>query len=65
MLIGSHTEDILSEARALRVQYIRGLLIGVRDAVLGFFRSGGQVPMGRATARRNPTRTELKAAAME
>jgi hypothetical protein len=55
MLLGSNTEDILSEARALRVRYIRGLLIGVRNAVLGFFRSAGQVPMGRATAQRNRT----------
>ena len=53
MLIGIHTEDILSEARALRVQYIRDFLIGVRNAVLGLFRSAGQVPMGRASAQSN------------
>jgi hypothetical protein len=55
MLIGIHTENILSEARALRVHYIRGLLIGVRNAVSGFFRSAGRVPMRRATAQRNRT----------
>jgi hypothetical protein len=55
MQIGKHSEDFLSEARALRVQYIRGLLIGVRNAVLGFFRSADPVPTRRATAQGNRT----------
>jgi hypothetical protein len=49
MRIDKYSEDFLSEARALRVQYIRGLLICGWNALSGFFRSAGQVPMGRGT----------------
>ena len=41
MQIDKDSVDYLSEARAMRVRYIRGLLSSGWDAVLGFFRSAG------------------------
>jgi hypothetical protein len=53
MQIDKYSEDFLSEARALRVQYIRSLLICGWNSLLGFFRAAGQVLMECVTYRRN------------
>jgi hypothetical protein len=39
------SNDFLSDARAMRVQYIRGLLSHGWNAVLDLFQAAGQFPM--------------------
>lgn len=45
MQIDKHFEDYSSEARAMRAQYIGGLLDSGWNAVVGFFRSAGEFLM--------------------
>jgi hypothetical protein len=45
MQMDEHSAGYFMEARALRVQYLRGLLISLWDAVFDRFRSAGQYLM--------------------